>query len=74
MARDTGEKVTNGENGLYGLAELKAKEAERKEYGIDIVRERGEQFVTMCKTGGVLRSKGKLSAVGHAPISAILVR
>jgi hypothetical protein len=33
--------ITNGENGLYSLAELNAKkEAEQKEYGIDVARDR----------------------------------
>jgi hypothetical protein len=66
--------AANGENGLYSLAELKAKEAERKEYGIDVVRGRGAQLVTMCKTGGVSRSKGKLSAAGRAPMASVRYR
>lgn len=40
----------NGENGLYSLAELKAKkEAEQKEYGIDVGRERERERIHRCR-------------------------
>jgi hypothetical protein len=44
-----------GENGLYSLAELKAKkEAEEKEYGIEVVqaRDRAQLIDQLSKTGG----------------------
>lgn len=43
--------IRNGENGLYSLAELKAKkEAEQKEYGIDVVIDRRKRDEPSLKT------------------------
>jgi hypothetical protein len=45
--------TANGENGLYSLAEVKAKqEAEQKEYGIDIVRDQLREIGSISKKGG----------------------
>jgi hypothetical protein len=63
--------AANGENGLYSLAELKAKkEAEQKEYGIDVIRERDE-WLEESKTGG-LRKKAKQLTPSRPPVASAM--
>jgi Domain of unknown function (DUF4139) len=64
--------TANGENGLYSLAELNAKkEAEQKEYGIDILSRERVQLqgpsVKMKKSGGMPQWRNVQSFGGGGP-------